>query len=90
MTTKHHTQCAIRRVDFLGLFHLFKLFLRYCEDPEDPNQDLFTHRYVPKLNDFTEISEYYVRRVRLFTFLWKVPLIYCTSGFGQGHRASAV
>ncbi|KAI0028582.1 hypothetical protein K488DRAFT_80600 [Vararia minispora EC-137] len=54
--------CAIRRANFLGLFHLFKLFLRYCEDPEDPNQDLFTHRYVPKLNDFSDFSEYFVRR----------------------------
>ncbi|KAG7099822.1 hypothetical protein E1B28_001631 [Marasmius oreades] len=53
--------CAIRRLDFLGLFHLFKLFLRYCYDPEDPNQDLFSHTYVPKPNDFSDLSEYFVR-----------------------------
>ncbi|KAF4611399.1 hypothetical protein D9613_004170 [Agrocybe pediades] len=54
--------CAIRKLDFLGLFHLFKLFLRYCYDPEDPNQDLFSHKYVPKPNDFSDISEYFVRK----------------------------
>ncbi|KAF8899169.1 hypothetical protein BD779DRAFT_64933 [Infundibulicybe gibba] len=54
--------CAIRRLEFLGLFHLFKLFLRYCYDPEDPNQDLFAHKYVPKPNDFSDLSEYFVRK----------------------------
>ncbi|KAJ7597342.1 hypothetical protein C8J56DRAFT_316264 [Mycena floridula] len=58
-------QCAIRRLDFLGLFHLFKLFLRYCYDPEDPNQDLFSHTYVPKPNDFSDLSEYFVRKALL-------------------------
>ncbi|PFH52313.1 hypothetical protein AMATHDRAFT_140606 [Amanita thiersii Skay4041] len=55
--------CAIRRLDFLGLFHLFKLFLRYCYEPEDPNQDLFDHTYVPKPNDFSDFAEYFVRKV---------------------------
>ncbi|KIK70503.1 hypothetical protein GYMLUDRAFT_32530 [Collybiopsis luxurians FD-317 M1] len=54
--------CSIRRLDFLGLFHLFKLFLRYCYEPEDSNQDLFTHSYIPKPNDFSDLSEYFVRK----------------------------
>ncbi|KAJ6623113.1 hypothetical protein B0H10DRAFT_2011228 [Mycena sp. CBHHK59/15] len=54
--------CSIPRLNFLGLFHLFKLFLRYCYDPENPNQDLFTHTYVPKPNDFSDLSEYFVRK----------------------------
>ncbi|KAK7063812.1 transcription initiation factor TFIID subunit 2 [Favolaschia claudopus] len=54
--------CSIPRLDYLGLFHLFKLFLRYCYDPEDPNQDLFAHTYVPKPNDFSDLSEYFVRK----------------------------
>lgn len=58
-----HNQCAIRKLDFLGLFHLFKLFLRYCYDPEDPTQDLFTHNYVPKPNNFSDLAEYFVRKV---------------------------
>ncbi|KAG2053092.1 zincin [Suillus hirtellus] len=58
--------CAIQKLDFLGLFHLFKLFLRYCYDPEDPNQDLFAHTYVPKPNDFSDLAEYFVRKVLHF------------------------
>ncbi|KAJ3895800.1 hypothetical protein GG344DRAFT_72802 [Lentinula edodes] len=54
--------CSIRRLDFLGLFHLFKLFLRYCYEPEDSNQDLFTHNYIPKPNNFSDLSEYFVRK----------------------------
>ncbi|KAL4070551.1 hypothetical protein J3A83DRAFT_4244024 [Scleroderma citrinum] len=54
--------CAIRTLDFLGLFHLFKLFLRYCYEPEDSNQDLFAHTYVPKPNDFADLPEYFVRK----------------------------
>ncbi|KAL4266270.1 Transcription initiation factor TFIID subunit 2 [Pleurotus pulmonarius] len=54
--------CAIRKLDFLGLFHLFKLFMRYCYEPDDPNQDLFAHTYVPKPNDFSEMPEYFVRK----------------------------
>ncbi|OJA15957.1 TAF2 protein [Rhizopogon vesiculosus] len=54
--------CAVRRLDFLGLFHLFKLFLRYCYEPEDSNQDLFAHTYVPKPNDFSDLAEYFVRK----------------------------
>ncbi|KAL1729840.1 hypothetical protein EV714DRAFT_251135 [Schizophyllum commune] len=54
--------CAVRRTEFLGLFHLFKLFLRYCYDTEDPKQDLFKHSYVPKPNDFSDIAEYFVRK----------------------------
>ncbi|KIY52676.1 hypothetical protein FISHEDRAFT_63651 [Fistulina hepatica ATCC 64428] len=55
-------QCAIRKLEFLGLYHLFKLFLRYCYAPEDPAQDLFTHKYVPKPNDFSDLAEYFVRK----------------------------
>ncbi|KAJ7086593.1 hypothetical protein C8R43DRAFT_939447 [Mycena crocata] len=54
--------CSIHRLKYLGLFHLFKLFLRYCYDLENPNQDLFTHTYVPKPNDFSDLSEYFVRK----------------------------
>jgi hypothetical protein len=56
-------QCAVPKLDYLGLFHLFKLFLRYCYDPEDPRQDLFSHTYVPRSNDFTDLPEYFVRKV---------------------------
>ncbi|KAH8110586.1 hypothetical protein DFH11DRAFT_1619105 [Phellopilus nigrolimitatus] len=54
--------CASRRVDFVGLFHLFKLFMRYCYEPEDANQDLFSHKYVPRPNDFSDLTEYFLRK----------------------------
>ncbi|KAF8527429.1 hypothetical protein BU17DRAFT_39590 [Hysterangium stoloniferum] len=57
--------CASHRLDFLGLFHLFKVFARYCYDADDKGQDLFTRSYVPKPNDFSDISEYFVRKTVL-------------------------
>ncbi|KAI0375461.1 hypothetical protein BV20DRAFT_960622 [Pilatotrama ljubarskyi] len=54
--------CATQKLDWLGLFHLFKLFLRYCYEPEDPKADLFSHTYVPRPNDFSDIAEYFVRK----------------------------
>ena len=56
-------QCANQRLDWIGLFHLFKLFLRYCYEPDDPKVDLFSHTYVPRPNDFSDFSEYFVRKV---------------------------
>jgi len=71
-------QCAIRRLDFLGLFHLFKLFLRYCYEPEDPNQDLFAHTYVPKPNEFSDFAEYSVRKVSFhFSSALPSPSVVC-------------
>ncbi|KAI9057062.1 hypothetical protein FKP32DRAFT_1598551 [Trametes sanguinea] len=57
--------CATLKLDWLGLFHLFKLFLRYCYEPEDPNADLFNHTYVPRPNDFSDLAEYFVRKAIL-------------------------
>ncbi|KAI0830772.1 hypothetical protein BC628DRAFT_1355553 [Trametes gibbosa] len=54
--------CATQKLDWLGLFHLFKLFLRYCYEPEDPKADLFSHTYVPRPNDFSDLAEYFVRK----------------------------
>ncbi|KZS93535.1 hypothetical protein SISNIDRAFT_441399 [Sistotremastrum niveocremeum HHB9708] len=54
--------CATRRLDFIGLFHLFKMFLRYCYNPDDPTKELFTLKYVPRPNDFSDLAEYFVRR----------------------------
>jgi transcription initiation factor TFIID subunit 2 len=69
------SQCAIPKLDYLGLFHLFKLFLRHCFEPEDPRQDLFTHTYVPRTNDFTDLAEYFVRKVSLLFFSYNMPLL---------------
>ena len=64
-------QCANRRLDFVGLFHLFKLFLKYCYEPDDPDPNLFAHKYVPRPNDFSDYADYFVRKVRcLSTVHW--------------------
>ncbi|KAI0718881.1 hypothetical protein C8T65DRAFT_569811 [Cerioporus squamosus] len=57
--------CANQKLDWIGLFHLFKLFMRYCYEPDDPNVDLFKHTYVPRPNDFSDIAEYFVRKAIL-------------------------
>ena len=61
--TSTAVKCANLRLDWIGLFHLFKLFLRYCYELEDPKADLFSHTYVPRPNDFSDIAEYFVRNV---------------------------
>jgi transcription initiation factor TFIID subunit 2 len=61
--------CALADLSFIGLFHLFKIFLRYCHTPTNKDQDLFTHKYVPVPNDFSDFSEYLVRKVRT-KMLW--------------------
>ncbi len=63
-------QCANQRLDWIGLFHLFKLFLRYCYEPDDPKADLFSHTYVPRPNDFSDIAEYFVRKVSRSFLPW--------------------
>jgi hypothetical protein len=81
-------QCAIQKLDYLGLFHLFKLFLRYCYDPEDPRQDLFTHTYVPRSNDFTDLPEYFVRKVSIIaTDCSSLPMYLSGSSSWLGQRA---
>ncbi|EJD48509.1 hypothetical protein AURDEDRAFT_112948 [Auricularia subglabra TFB-10046 SS5] len=57
--------CATNKLGFIGLFHLFKIFLRYCHTPTNKDQDLFTHTYVPLQNDFSDFSEYFVRKAVL-------------------------
>ncbi|KAH7104434.1 hypothetical protein BKA62DRAFT_767506 [Auriculariales sp. MPI-PUGE-AT-0066] len=57
--------CATDQLVFIGLFHLFKIFLRYCHTPQNKGQDLFSHKYVPMPNDFSDFSEYFVRKAVL-------------------------
>ncbi|GBE77479.1 Transcription initiation factor TFIID subunit 2 [Sparassis crispa] len=54
--------CAVQRLEWIGLFHLFKLFLRYCYEPDEARPDLFNHTYVPRPNDFSDLAEYFVRK----------------------------
>ncbi|KAM0754710.1 hypothetical protein T439DRAFT_120001 [Meredithblackwellia eburnea MCA 4105] len=55
--------CATKTQDYLGLFYLFKLFqTRYCFDPETEVKDPFNFRCIPKTNDFTDLTEYFLRK----------------------------
>jgi transcription initiation factor TFIID subunit 2 len=38
--------------------------MRYCYNSEETTQELFTHKYVPRPNDFTDLGDYFVRKVR--------------------------
>lgn len=64
--------CAGAVVDFLGLYHLYKLFFRYCYEPQN-REDLFKNELVPKPNDFSDFSEYFLRKA-LITALSQVRL----------------
>ncbi|KAG8853464.1 hypothetical protein FRB91_004856 [Serendipita sp. 411] len=64
--------CAGAAVEFLGLYHLYKLFFRYCYDPLN-REDLFKNELVPRPNDFSDFSEYFLRKA-LITALSQVRL----------------
>lgn len=62
-------QCAGAVVEFLGLYHLYKLFFRYCYEPQN-REDLFKNELVPKPNDFSDFSEYFLRKVRAIYYVY--------------------
>lgn len=62
--------CAGAAVEYLGLYHLYKLFFRYCYDPVN-KEDIFKNEVVPKANDFSDFSEYFLRKA-LITALSQV------------------
>lgn len=58
-------QCATKTHDFLGLFHLFKIFqTHYCFEPDIETHDPFGFRCIPKTNDFSDFSLYFLKKVR--------------------------
>lgn len=55
---------ANRNLDYLGLFYLFKIFqTRFCFEPEHETSDPFDFRCVPRPNDFSDFSEYHLRKI---------------------------
>ena len=59
------TQCATEQLDFIGLFHLFKLFqTQNCFEPDLETQDPFAFRCIPKTNNFEDLTEYFIKKVR--------------------------
>ena len=51
--------------DHLGLFYLLKIFQsRYCHEPEKDMIDPFTFQCIPRTNDFSDLGEYFIQKVR--------------------------
>ena len=57
-----HT-CATDQLDFIGMFHLFKIFQsRYCYQPNEEVKNPFEFKCIPLANNFDDLSEYFVRK----------------------------
>ncbi|TIB98529.1 hypothetical protein E3Q18_02027 [Wallemia mellicola] len=57
-----HT-CATPELDYIGMFHLFKIFQsRYCYPPPQEIMDPFGFKCIPLANNFDDLSEYFVRK----------------------------
>ncbi|BGP14759.1 hypothetical protein JCM10213_004302 [Rhodosporidiobolus nylandii] len=55
--------CATPDQQYLGLFHLFKLFQTwYCFEPDVETQDAFGFRCIPKTNDFGDFTMYFLKK----------------------------
>lgn len=58
------SQCATAQQDYLGLFHLFKLFQTwYCFEPDVETKDPFGFRCIPNTNDFSDFTLYFLKKV---------------------------
>ncbi|CAH7673331.1 expressed protein [Phakopsora pachyrhizi] len=55
--------CASHQYDYIGLFHLFKIFQEYyCYQPKLPSYDPFKMRMIPKPNSFEDFIGYFIRK----------------------------
>ncbi|GAA5969785.1 hypothetical protein JCM11641_008040 [Rhodosporidiobolus odoratus] len=55
--------CATIDQQYLGLFHLFKLFQTwYCFEPDVETQDPFGFRCIPRTNDFADFTMYFLKK----------------------------
>ncbi|KAM0788313.1 hypothetical protein ACM66B_001456 [Microbotryomycetes sp. NB124-2] len=58
--------CATSSHNYLGLFHLFKLFqTKYCFEPDAETQDPLGFRCIPKTNDFSDLGDYFLKKTLL-------------------------
>ncbi|GAA5910197.1 hypothetical protein JCM8208_006756 [Rhodotorula glutinis] len=58
--------CATAQQDYLGLFHLFKIFQTwYCFEPDVETKDPFGFRCIPKTNDFSDFTLYFLKKAVL-------------------------
>ncbi|BGP23606.1 transcription initiation factor TFIID subunit 2 [Rhodotorula toruloides] len=55
--------CATPEQQYLGLFHLFKTFQTwYCFEPDVETKDPFGFRCIPKTNDFSDFTLYFMKK----------------------------
>ncbi|GAA5913888.1 hypothetical protein JCM5296_004171 [Sporobolomyces johnsonii] len=58
--------CATAQQDYLGLFQLFKLFQTwFCFEPDVETKDPFGFRCIPKTNDFSDFTLYFLKKTIL-------------------------
>ncbi len=60
-------QCAITELNYIGIFHLLKIFTAYCFQPQQKKHE-FSTRFIPRPNDFSNIPDYFVRKVSLVVY----------------------
>lgn len=57
-------QCATLEQQYLGLFHLLKLFQAwFCFEPDVETHDPFGFRCIPRTNDFSDFTLYFLKKV---------------------------
>lgn len=56
------SQCALEDLQFVGIFHLLKIFTAWCYEPQQRRHEFGT-RFIPRPNDFSNIPDYFVRKV---------------------------
>lgn len=63
LLTSRLLQCATLEQQYLGLFHLFKTFQTwYCFEPDVETKDPFGFRCIPKTNDFSDFTLYFMKK----------------------------
>ncbi|EJU02667.1 hypothetical protein DACRYDRAFT_21692 [Dacryopinax primogenitus] len=52
--------CA--NIEHIGMFHLFKLFTRYCYSEANHGDRDFREKFIPEPNDFKDFASYFIRK----------------------------
>ncbi|KAG9008792.1 hypothetical protein FRB90_008736 [Tulasnella sp. 427] len=71
--------CASEEMQYIGIFHLFKIFTAWCYEPQQRRHEFGT-RFIPRPNDFSNIPDYFVRK----------SIIVSLSQFREEHKVDHV
>ncbi|KAG8920123.1 hypothetical protein FRC01_000907 [Tulasnella sp. 417] len=72
-------RCASEEMQFIGIFHLLKIFTAWCYEPQQRRHEFGT-RFIPRPNDFSNIPDYFVRK----------SIIVSLAQFREGHKMDHV